>query len=197
MYTPMYAKGKVLSYQGVTVYIGWFFAVFVFGVPGPWLGQVVSLLVPGVLVSQARGQALAHQEVFVKLRNTMAKKSETNPHGGGRPLGVQNKTTLDRNAILAILQEKKADPFAFLAAVMSADYEALGLDKESMYIPLRERLTAARELASYIAPRLRSVDLTSGGKPLGAGETFAGVLADIHGTSPTNGRGESDAEHVH
>lgn len=128
----------------------------------------------------------------------MAKKTDSNPKGSGRPVGSQNKTTLDRTAILAVLDEKNAHPFAFLAAVMTADYEALGLDKDHVYIPLKERISAARELASYVAPKLRSVDLTSGGKPLQQGETFADILAALHGTSPTNGKGEDDdTKHVH
>lgn len=94
--------------------------------------------------------------------------------GSGRQKGTLNKRTL---GVIEKVEKFQADPIAFLVAVMKADSRALGIDDDQYYIPLKFRFDAAKELAQYVAPRLRSIDLSNEDGSLSPAETFAAAVA--------------------
>lgn len=79
----------------------------------------------------------------------MEKGQTNNPNG--RPKGVPDKRTVRVQEKLA---ELGCDPIEFLALTMMADPRLKELPD------LNQRLAAAKELASYIAPKLKAVDHT-------------------------------------
>jgi hypothetical protein len=80
----------------------------------------------------------------------MEKGQTNNPNG--RPKGVPDKRNL---RVAERAAELGCDPIEFLCLVVKADVERL---KEAP--DLNQRITAAKELASYIAPKLKSVEHT-------------------------------------
>lgn len=78
------------------------------------------------------------------------------PTGGGRPLGSVNKKKVD---VRAKCEELNCDPFTILALVANGDYDALQVDRHAL--TLKTRVDAAKELASYIAPKLKAIEVST------------------------------------
>lgn len=102
------------------------------------------------------------------------KKRGTKPgqKKAGRTKGTPNKRSVEVAEQIKLLG---GDPFKFLIATMDNDIEALELDED---IPFKYRAEAARELAQYIAPKRKAIDITSGNETLG--ETFAEAVGILH-----------------
>lgn len=78
-------------------------------------------------------------------------KGTPKPPTSGRRKGTPNKRTV---ALETLKDKAKLDPLEFFAAVLEADAKALG------EVPsLDQRLTAAKELASYLYPKRKAVEV--------------------------------------
>lgn len=76
----------------------------------------------------------------------------------GRPKGSKNKIRFDVGEILA---RNECDPFEILARIAIGDTEALHLTEEQKkYFSIRLRMEAAAELAQYVAPKLKAVEIS-------------------------------------
>ncbi len=93
-----------------------------------------------------------------------------NPNGRGK--GVKNKFKVN---VLEACEKYKCNPFEIMAQIANG-----GLDGEKATI--KERLSAASELGSYLAPKLKSVEHSGAtdGAPL------AVVLMPDNGKKPVN-----------
>jgi hypothetical protein len=81
------------------------------------------------------------------------------PPGAGRRAGTPNK----RTQALEVLKSKAGlDPLDFFRAVLESDLSVLGAAAPT----LDQRLTAAKELASYLYPKKKSVEVTGDMGPL-------------------------------
>jgi hypothetical protein len=77
--------------------------------------------------------------------------------GSGRKKGTPNKRTGEVQALLSSLN---CNPLETLALLANGDWEKLGYKKRPpMKLALELRLTAARELAAYTAPKLKAVEV--------------------------------------
>lgn len=81
----------------------------------------------------------------------MEKGKTNNPNG--RPPGVPDKRNLK---VAERAEALGCDPIAFLCYVVMAD-----IDKLKDMPTLDHRISAAKELAGYIAPKLKSVEIKS------------------------------------
>lgn len=61
--------------------------------------------------------------------------------------------------VRAKCESLRCDPFTILALVANGDYEALEVDKS--VLTLKTRVDAAKELASYIAPKLKAIEVST------------------------------------
>lgn len=96
--------------------------------------------------------------------------------GSGRKKGTPNKSTVD---VKKRLEDSGCDVFGFLVATVENDKKTLGLKETDGDVPLKYRIDAARELAQYIAPKLKAIDFTSDGESVG--ESFAAAVDAFHG----------------
>jgi hypothetical protein len=82
---------------------------------------------------------------------------------GGRQKGSPNKRT---EAVRDLLARLKCDPLEVLAHIAKGSKKPLKLQKGES-VPLELRYQAARELAGYIAPKLKTIEHTGpGGGPV-------------------------------
>lgn len=91
--------------------------------------------------------------------------------GGGRPPGLG--TIAQRN--IEKLEKLGFDPIEFLAHVAMGNYQKLKMKKEELTTPLR--IQAAKDVAPYVATKLRSMELTDpdGKNPI---KSFVEALKD-------------------
>jgi hypothetical protein len=75
------------------------------------------------------------------------------PPNSGRKPGSKNKRT---EALEALKGKVRLDPLDFFRAVLEADLAVLGGDAPT----LDQRVTAAKELAGYLYPKLKAVEVT-------------------------------------
>ena len=98
-------------------------------------------------------------------------RQKGDPKIGGRQKGTPNKRTVE---VLALLDKMKCSPIELLAQIVNASIkqEIIVRDNEGkphkviMPPTLDQRLSAARELAQYVAPKRKAVELTGDGGPL-------------------------------
>lgn len=98
----------------------------------------------------------------------------------GNPNGRPKKEfTVNRHTVMELCQKLNCNPLEILARFANGDSEGLGLevkeggkpvkdkDGNQLYhdVPLKMRLTSAIELAGYMLPKLRSVEVTSEENP--------------------------------
>ena len=104
-------------------------------------------------------------------------KTPVRKQRGGRPIGSPNKRTAE---VLEQLEGLKCDPFAFLAATMLNDRKALGLPhrQRDPDVAFKYRVEAAKELAHYIAPKRKAMDITSDGKSIE--DTFKAAVDNLN-----------------
>lgn len=96
------------------------------------------------------------------MANTTGKKF------GGREKGTLNKRSL---AAIEIAEEHECNPIEFLCYVMKGDVTYL---KEAPDLDLR--VAAAKELASYLFPKLKSIELNDPGRDQAIKETLEAFL---------------------
>lgn len=82
----------------------------------------------------------------------MMKGQTNNP--AGRPKGIPDRRNL---RVAERAEELGCDPIEFLCLVVNAD-----IDKLKELPDLNQRIAAAKELASYIAPKLKAIEHTGG-----------------------------------
>ena len=76
--------------------------------------------------------------------------------GAGRPVGSENKATVE---VKELLENQKCNPIQGMARIAMNDTKALGLPEgETIPITLRARMFEA--LAPFVAPKRRSTELT-------------------------------------
>ena len=92
----------------------------------------------------------------------------------GRPVGSANKRTVEVQLQLEALE---CDPIMFLAMTMLNKTSKLKM-KKGEQVPFKYRLEAAKELAHYIAPKRKAIDITSDGTSLE--ETFAAAVGKLN-----------------
>ncbi len=73
------------------------------------------------------------------------------PPGAGRRKGTPNKATEVKDICIRM----GVDPIEFLCSVVAGSGEFMGVD-----LDVKDRVAAAKELASYIAPKLKQTNLT-------------------------------------
>jgi hypothetical protein len=80
-----------------------------------------------------------------------------NPNG--RPKGSKTRERFD---VAAILKAHNCNPVEILMLIAKGDMETLELTHDQKkYFSVRLRMEAAAELLQYVAPKLKSVELTS------------------------------------
>ena len=94
--------------------------------------------------------------------------------GRGRPKGSANKRTVE---VQLQLQALECDPILFLAMTMMNKTSKLKM-KKGEQVPFKYRLEAAKELAHYIAPKRKAIDITSDDMSLE--ETFAAAVEKLN-----------------
>ena len=97
----------------------------------------------------------------------MEKGTTNNP--AGRPKGLIDKRNL---RVAERAEEMGCDPIEFLCLVVMADVARL---KEAP--DLNQRIACAKELATYIAPKLKAIELTGGE----GSDLFAKFLKELSG----------------
>lgn len=87
--------------------------------------------------------------------------------GSGRRRGSRNRRTVElQEAVAATVARVGLSPFEVLALLVKGDAAGLRLPRGAG-VPIELRFSAARELASYIAPKLRAITVTGeGGGPV-------------------------------
>lgn len=76
---------------------------------------------------------------------------------GGRPPGSKNKI---RHDVGEICRELGCSPFRVLALIANGDAETLELSADQKrFLTVRLRMEAAAELAQYLSPKLKSIEL--------------------------------------
>lgn len=75
---------------------------------------------------------------------------------GGRVAGTPNKRT---QALTELKEKTRLDPLDFFRAVLEADLSTLKGDAPT----LDQRLTAAKELASYLYPKRKAIEVSGEG----------------------------------
>ncbi len=135
-----------------------------------------SIIVPTVIILGNLNKRSASATGLAKrLKDKGEKRRPGRPKGsGGRPKGSLTKRTVE---VMDQLEKLGADPISWLAYTMLDDRKALGLPhaKKDPSILYEYRLKAAIELCSYVAPKRKAIDVTTGGKTLE--ETFAAAVA--------------------
>jgi hypothetical protein len=86
-------------------------------------------------------------------------KGTPKPPTSGRKKGTPNKRTV---ALETLKDKAKLDPLDFFRAVLENDAAVLGADVPD----LDQRITAAKELAGYLYPKLKAVEVTGDVGPL-------------------------------
>jgi hypothetical protein len=83
------------------------------------------------------------------------------PGQSGNPKGRPKGLTFTRQDVINICHTLKCNPIEVLAHFANGDSEALGLNKDGkeVEVPLKMRLASAVELAGYLVPKLRSVEV--------------------------------------
>lgn len=77
----------------------------------------------------------------------------------GRPKGSKNKVRPD---VQEVCHKLGCDPFAILIHIAMGNYDSLKLTEEQIkYFSVKYRLEAASELAKYLAPTLRAIEVSS------------------------------------
>lgn len=96
-------------------------------------------------------------------------KGKPRPENAGRKAGTPNKRTFDARQLV---ERMGFDPLEFLVHTAKADWEALGYQKgfvtkvnmgieyEEDIISYEQRLDAAKTIAKYIYPQLKSIEHT-------------------------------------
>lgn len=85
------------------------------------------------------------------------KKGSAKIAGSGRKKGSINRRTRDKQeAIEATLERLGVNPFVALALLACGDKVALGVKQ----VPLSLRFDAARELAGYLAPKRKAIEVS-------------------------------------
>lgn len=98
---------------------------------------------------------------------------------GGKPGRQVKKKQEFRALVTAYCKKKGVDPFEFFADVIAADVPV----DEREYIKLEHRLTAAKELAQYMQPKLRHMELQT--QP---DETLDALVTLFQGLTPAKMR---------
>jgi hypothetical protein len=80
------------------------------------------------------------------------------PPGAGRKAGTPNKRT---QALDALKDKARLDPLDFFRAVLEGDAALLKEDPS-----LDQRITAAKELAGYLYPKRKAIEVTGEAAPL-------------------------------
>jgi hypothetical protein len=78
------------------------------------------------------------------------------PEGSGRKKGTANKRT---EQVRALLEGLDCDPIAILAHFAKGDAKALKL-RRGEKVSVEVRFGAAKELAQYVAPKLKAIEVT-------------------------------------
>ena len=101
----------------------------------------------------------------------MARGAKPGERPGGRKKGTPNKLT---RTVMERVEALGVDPIAILAYFADGDTTKLGYTgKGDPPITREMRLKAAIELAQYIAPKRKAIELSD---PDGIAETFASVV---------------------
>lgn len=100
----------------------------------------------------------------------MVKGKTNNPNG--RPPGLPDKRNL---RVAERAAELGCDPIEFLCYVVNANIEKL---KEAP--DLDQRISAAKELASYIAPKLKAVEHSGG---IEGADILISLIKEAHGSN--------------
>lgn len=97
---------------------------------------------------------------------------EKTPGSGRKKGGLNLRTRQKQDAVEATLARLGVDPFEALALFVKGDVVALGLPA-CTELPLELRFDAAKELAGYLAPKKKAVEISGeGGDAVGLGFLF-------------------------
>lgn len=101
-----------------------------------------------------QNQEVIVEEIPVKPKGVFAPRWK--PGESGNPAG-KPKGTVNRIDVRERCEALGCDPFRVLAQIANGDHE--GLMVPAAAISLQSRLKAATELASYMAPKLKSIEV--------------------------------------
>lgn len=105
-----------------------------------------------------QNQEVIIEEIPVKPKGVFEPRWKPGESGNpaGRPKGSMNRIDVRERC-----EALGCDPFRVLAQIANGDHE--GLMVSASAISLQSRLKAATELASYIAPKLKSIEVQTDG----------------------------------
>ena len=95
--------------------------------------------------------------------------------GAGRPLGAQDKRKVAfREALRAYIDKKNCDPHRYMADLIAdMSLVAVGVDADGKpvlrpAVSVEHKLMAAKELAQYLEPKMRAIEVEAGPETLKA-----------------------------